>query len=70
MSLATGRFQIASAMKTLTVRWDITCMSWRDAVRHDFTKRYWNTLEGDLPQLLSAIDRLDQLIVQARQDCS
>ena len=34
MSLATGRYQLASAMKTLTVRWDQTCLSWRDAVRH------------------------------------
>jgi hypothetical protein len=70
MSLATGRYQIASSMKALTVRWDVTCMSWRDAVRRDFTTRYWNMLEGQLPQLLAAIDRLDQQIAQARQECS
>jgi hypothetical protein len=70
MSLATGRFQIASALKTLAVRWDVTCLSWRDTVRRDFTTRYWNTLDGQLPQLLTAIDRLDQLIARARQECS
>lgn len=70
MSLATGRYQLASALKTLTVRWDHTCMSWRDAVRREFTVRYWNTLEGQMPALLTAIDRLDQLLVQARQECS
>jgi hypothetical protein len=70
MSLATGRYQLASAMKTLSVRWDQTCMSWRDAVRRDFTTRYWNMLEGQLPALLTAIDRLDQQILQARQECS
>ncbi len=70
MSLGTGRYQIASAMKTLTVRWDDTCLSWRDAVRRDFTTRYWNTLEGQLPQLLTGIDRLDQLLAQARQECA
>jgi hypothetical protein len=70
MSLATGRYQLASAMKTLSVRWDQTCMSWRDAVRRDFTTRYWNMLEGQLPALLTAIDRLDQQMMQARQECS
>ena len=45
MSLATGRYQLASALKTLHVRWDETCMSWRDDVRREFTERFWNTLE-------------------------
>jgi len=70
MSLATGRYQISSAMKTLRVRWDITCMSWRDAVRREFTERHWNTLEGQLPAVLDAIDRLDQLLARARQECA
>jgi hypothetical protein len=69
MSLATGRYQISSAMKTLTLRWDQTCMSWRDVVRRDFTERYWNTLEGQLPALLTAMDRLDQVLATARQEC-
>jgi hypothetical protein len=70
MSMATGRYQISSAMKTLRVRWDETCMSWRDAVRREFTERYWNTLEGELPKLETVIDRLDQVLAQARQECS
>ncbi len=69
MSLATGRYQLASAMKTLTVRWEQTCQSWRDAVRHEFTRRYWNTLEGQLPSLLTAIDRLDQALARMKQEC-
>jgi hypothetical protein len=70
MSLATGRYQLASAMKTLTARWDQTCMSWRDVVRRDFTTRYWNSLEGQLPALLAAIDRLDQVLARVKQECS
>jgi hypothetical protein len=69
VSLATGRYQISSALKTLSLRWDQTCMSWRDVVRHDFTVRYWNTVDGQLPPLLTAIDRLDQLLATARQEC-
>ena len=69
MSLAAGRYQISSAMKTLTLRWDQTCMSWRDVVRRDFTVRYWNLLEGQLPTLLTAMDRLDQVLATARQEC-
>jgi hypothetical protein len=70
MSLATGRYQIASAFKTLQVRWDETCLSWRDPVRREFTERYWSILEGQLPGLLTAIDRLDQVLAQAREECS
>ena len=69
MSLATGRYQISSAMKTLTLRWDQTCMSWRDVVRRDYTVRYWNMLEGQLPALLTAMDRLDQVLATARREC-
>ena len=70
MSLATGRYQLASAMKTLAGQWDQTCLAWRDTVRRDFTTRYWNTLEGQLPPLVSAIDRLEELLVRARQECA
>jgi hypothetical protein len=69
MSLATGRYQIASAMKTLVVHWEETCMSWRDVVRRDFTERYWVTLDGQLPALLAAMDRLEQQMTRARQEC-
>jgi hypothetical protein len=69
MSLATGRYQLSSAMKTLTLRWDMTCMAWRDAVRREFTMRYWNTLEGQLPALMTAIDKLDVVLATARQEC-
>ena len=70
MSLATGRYQISSAMKTLTIRWDQTCMSWRDGVRREFATRYWDTVEGQLPAFLTAVDRLDQLLARARQECA
>jgi hypothetical protein len=69
MSLATGRYQISSALKTLTLHWEQTCMSWHDVVRRDFTVRYWNALDGQLPPLLTAIDRLDQALATARQEC-
>ena len=70
MSMATGRYQIASAMKALNVRWEQTCLAWRDTVRREFTVRYWNTLEGQLPGLLTAIDRLDQVLARVKQDCA
>jgi hypothetical protein len=69
MSLATGRYQLTSAMKTLRIRWDQTCLSWRDEVRRQFTERFWNTLEGQVGPLVSAIDLLDQVLTQARQEC-
>jgi hypothetical protein len=70
MSLATGHYQLASAFKTLQVRWDQTCLSWRDAVRLEFDRRHWRPLEERVPGLLSAVDRLDQVLNRVRQDCS
>jgi hypothetical protein len=70
MSLASGRYQLSSAQKTLQLRWDQTCMSWRDAVRREFTERFWNTLEAQVPAALAAMDRLDQIMARARQECA
>jgi hypothetical protein len=69
MSLATGQYQVSSAFKTLQVHWEQTCRAWRDSVRHEFTTTYWNELETRIPALLTAADRLDQVLNRMKQDC-
>jgi hypothetical protein len=69
MSLSTGRYQLASAFKTLEEQWEGTQATWRDEVRREFAEQQWEPLAGRVPGVLSAIDQLDQILVRLRQDC-
>ncbi|MBM4068842.1 MAG: hypothetical protein FJ271_07835 [Planctomycetes bacterium] len=69
MSLDTGRYQLYSTLKTASAHWDQTQTAWRDQVARDFAEQTWTPLEQKAKQVLSAIDRLGQIIVRARQEC-
>lgn len=69
MSLASGRYQLANAHKSLKQEWEATESIWRDQVRKDFAEAYWDPLEGRLASVLSAMDRLDQSLAQMKNDC-
>ena len=69
MSLATGRYQLANAFKTLKLAWQSTDAVWRDQVRKDFEETYWGPLEARLASVLTAIDRLDQALGQMKREC-
>lgn len=69
MSLSAGRYQLSNAFKALKQEWEGTENVWRDVVRKDFADAYWDPLAIRLAALLTAIDRLDHVIAQARQDC-
>lgn len=70
MSLDTGRYQLYSTYKTLKERWEATEEHWQDNVRREFTEKYWDLLEQKVRAALSAIDRLTQVMVRARQECN
>jgi hypothetical protein len=70
VSLDTGRYQLYSTFKTLKERWDDTEEHWDDAVRREFGEKYWETTAQRVRAALSAIDRLTQVMVRARHDCS
>jgi hypothetical protein len=69
MNLSSGRAQLANAFKTLKQEWLSTENVWRDQVRQDFDKTYWEPLEARLASVLTAIDRLDQSLGQLKHDC-
>ena len=70
MSLDTGRYQLYAALKTLRERWDETLQVWHDAIRRDFAEDYWDPLEQRVQSALSAIDRLAQVIIRAKEECT
>jgi hypothetical protein len=69
VSLDTGRYQLYSTFKTLSVHWEQTLTYWQDAVQRDFEEGFWNQLEPRVQQTLGAIDRLGQIMARARQEC-
>lgn len=69
MSLSAGRYQLSNAFKALKQEWEGTENVWRDVVRKDFADAYWDPLAIRIAALLTAVDRLDHVIAQARQDC-
>jgi hypothetical protein len=69
LSLDTGRYQLYSTFKTLQERWEETKLHWYDSVRQDFEENHWGALEPRIRATLSAIDRLSQVMVRAKQEC-
>ncbi len=69
MSLDAGRARLFSSWKTLQEHWEETKYRWQDVARKDFDEEYWQALAPRVVTALAAIDRLSQVIHQARQDC-
>jgi hypothetical protein len=49
----------------LQSEWDNTRSLWRDSVANRFEKQFWSELERQIPQLLSAMEELDEILDQA-----
>jgi hypothetical protein len=69
MSLSSGRYQLSFAFKALEAQWEQTQAQWRDVVRDDFTKNHWLPLSTRVPEVLTAMDTLEQILARMRQDC-
>ena len=69
MSLSTSRYQLANAMKTLQAQWNVAGEKWRDTVRTEFAEKHYEPLVARMQGVLAAMDRLDNVLAQARRDC-
>lgn len=70
MSLSTGRGKLFNAMKVLKPHWEQVKEIWNDPVRQDFEENFWNHLDERVEATLRATDRLDQVLLTMRRDCS
>lgn len=59
--------QLNSAWKTLCQRWEESKMTWNDPVRWDFEKTYWMPLGQQVRATQREMERLMQVISQARR---
>lgn len=67
--LDTGRARLYTAHKTLREKWETAKLHWQDSVRKDFEEHQLDPLEPRLAHLLTAIDRLAQVLNQVNNDC-
>ncbi len=54
--------------RTMTQRWEETKQVWNDPVRQKFEREYWITLEGLMPAVGMDMERLSQVIAQAKRN--
>jgi hypothetical protein len=69
MSLSSGRYQLAFAFKAIEEHWEDTKQKWRDKVRDDFANQHWLPLALRVPEVLSAMDELEQVLARMQQEC-
>jgi hypothetical protein len=75
MSLATSRARLQGALKELRAHWDQAKTKWEaktkwdDPMSREFEKRYLAPLEPMVRNTISAMDKMDGILAQARRDC-
>jgi hypothetical protein len=69
MKLDGGRGALYSSLKTIQARWDATEPDWRDAMRAQFVAQVWEPLQQNVTVTLEAIDQLQAILHQMRQEC-
>jgi hypothetical protein len=59
--------ELQETWQRLRQRWTDTVAVWNDPVRWDFEKQYWQPLEGQTQATQREMERLAQVIAQARR---
>lgn len=58
--------QFQNTWKSLQRQWQAICDLWDDPMRRQFEKEFWQPLETRMPATLKEMERLAQVIAQAR----
>jgi hypothetical protein len=70
MDLSTGTSKLSLALKNLRLQWEETKGHWSDAVARDFEEKQIHVLDQQTLDTLREMDRLAQVMSQARRECS
>ncbi len=70
MDITSDRARLYNLFKDLRVRWEQVQDQWNDPVRRDFEENHWVELETRVHAALQAMERLAQVLVQVRHDCT
>ena len=69
MNFQTGRQNLAGAFKDLKSEWHIVREQWQDKKAGEFQKSCIEKLERDIHSSLKAIEEMDDLFKQLREEC-
>ena len=68
MSLNISHDRLQGAWQGLRGQWSKTTALWNDPVKVQFEREFWQSLESQVPITLQEMQRLGQVIAQARQN--
>jgi hypothetical protein len=66
-NLNTTRAKLHEAWQRLRQRWQGTTALWNDPMRWQFEQEFWQSLENQVPITLKEMERLAEVIAQARR---
>ena len=66
-NLNTTRAELQEAWQRLRQRWQGTTVLWNDPMCRQFEREFWQPLESQTLAVLKEMERLVQVIAQARQ---
>jgi hypothetical protein len=68
--MSAGSARLKHAMNTLNEHWDLTREQWVDNVARDFEKNHIVPLEQQVEHALRGMDKLAEILMKVRNDCS
>jgi len=68
--MSSGAARLNHALRTLRERWDDTQGYWSDQVARDFEKNHLIPLEAQAKNAIVGMDKLAEVLVKLRRDCS
>ena len=69
MRIGASRSQLYDAQKTAHARRDDVREVWSDSAAREFDEQVWGPFDGEVSEVLRAIDSLSVVFTQVRQDC-
>ena len=69
MNLSGSKNRLVAISKELTKRWEETKNHWRDAKAQEFEQRYLQELFANVDKTITAMDKLNELLIKVQKDC-
>jgi hypothetical protein len=69
MNIGTDGRVISTATKELSLKWQQTKDSWRDAKSQEFEQKYMDELIGSVDRAVAVLDQLDKVVARIRSEC-
>ena len=69
MNFQTGKENLKSCHKVLSSKWSLLNQIWKDDNAQYFKKHCIQSLEREMKSAINAIEDLDQLFKQVKEDC-